>query len=231
MSSDHLLGFGLISSARFLFFSQDYEVAKRIQLHYMRNDLLYLLPVNKLMLRKYHVEAKMKQEPIREINEYNCTEFTTNNAPALQVELDVAPFRLRETHVRLAKPITEQEKQIASNLRVVSNVIEDFYNAVELRRKHTEQMFADTVKGYRMFQEFCELTIGKDKMLAGMFNKDIDDELSFNDTLDKLKGAFSNKILALDFGKPNLDIQNIFSTLSQEYPNKHAHAVLDRLKQ
>ena len=192
-------GFALVSSNRnrILFYNTDYEITKRIQLYYMRSDLLYLVPVDLRMLNKHRlIERKSREET--EFNKDTCIQFTFNNASVLQVELDVAPFRLRTMHIVKAPPAKDEELNIHSNLILASKYIEKFKEAIDSRKKRLDDQFSYTLKGYEMFKDFCADNF-HNPQLFHMFNKDVEDELQYKDSMRVLNQLVTDAIMGMDF--------------------------------
>lgn len=209
----NLIGFALVSSNRnrILFFNEDYEVTKRLQLHYMRNDLLYLIPVDRFMLQKRIVEAK-KNQNLLEFTPKTCINFTFNNATILQVEMDVAPFRTSKMQIQQTIEPSQDEYNIHSNLIHSSYVIEQFEHACAERLSHNEERFKYVIKGYEMFHRFCQENLGESESIDYMFEKDVDDELQFKESILNVKRSATDVIMSMDFA---LDPKNFELQLAQ----------------
>lgn len=207
------LGFALVSSNRnrILFFNEDYEITKRIQLHYMRNDLLYLVPVDRFMLQRHILEAK-KNQNLLDFAPETCIRFTFNNASILQVEMDVAPFRVSKMQIHQTTEPSQEEYNIHNNLIHSSRVVEQFEHVCIERLSHNEQRFKYVIKGYEMFHKFCEENLGTSDSVDYMFEKDVSDELQYRESIFNVKRSATDVIMGMDFA---LDPKNFKLQLSQ----------------
>ena len=194
------IGFALVSSNRnrILFFHTDYERTKRIQLYYMRNDLLYLFPVNAFMLQKHTLQAR-RDSSLVEFTDKTCIRFTTSNASILQVEMDIAPFRLKNMRVYQHTKPSADEYNIHANLCYASEIIEQVEIACQNRLKHLEDKFEYVLKGYEMFHSFCVENFGESRNIDSMFKHDINDEVQFVDAVNSVKREINNAIMSMDF--------------------------------
>jgi len=196
----NFLGFALVSSNRnrILFFNEDYEITKRIQLHYMRNDLLYLVPVDRFMLQRHTVNAK-KNQNLLAFGLKTCINFTFNNASILQVEMDVAPFRTKKMQIQQTAEPSQEEHNIHSNLIHSSSVVEQFEHACTERLIYNEKHFRYVLKGYEMFHKFCEENLGSSDSIDYMFKKDVNDELQFKESILDIKRSVTDAVMSMDF--------------------------------
>jgi len=231
----NLIGFALVSSNRnrILFFNKDYEVTKRLQLYYMRNDLLYLAPLDRFMLQK-HLLASRQDPSLPEFNEQNCMEFTLNNATILPVEMDVAPFRFSRIQIdtTLSKPKPE-EYNIHLNLQHASTVIEEVEELVDRRIQHAMDDAQYILKGYEMFHKFCRENLTAGESIDYMFKKDIEDELQFKNTFLDIKRNITEKIMGLDYTiDPTLfreQLKQDILSVHETNPNKYSDMITKRM--
>lgn len=194
------IGFALVSSNRnrILFFNEDYEITKRIQLHYMRNDLLYLVPVDRFMLQRHTLEAKRNQN-LLEFTPSTCNRFTFNNATILQVEMDVAPFRMHNMQIQQITEPNLEEYNIHTNLIYASCIVEQFEDACNDKLRHNQERFEYVIKGYEMFHKFCEENLGESDSIDYMFEKDTHDELRYRETIFSVKRSATDVVMSMDF--------------------------------
>lgn len=199
------LGFALVSSNRnrIFFYHKNYEVTKRLQLHFLRNDLLYLVPVTLKMLHRQRLLDKKKQQNGNRIDKefdfYSCINYTFNNAKVLQVELDVAPFRQHKMHlIQTPTDATDEDNNIHQNLMSASKYIESFKTALDQREARLDEQFSYTIKGYEMFQEFCQEQF-TNSQLSNMFEIDIADEKRYKLQMRELRIKITDAIMEMNF--------------------------------
>jgi len=220
------LGFALVSSNRnrIFFYHKNYEVTKRLQLHFLRNDLLYLVPVTLKMLHRQRLLNRKKQQNNNRVDKefdfYSCVNYTFNNAKVLQVELDVAPFRQRKMHIiQTATDATNEDNNIHQNLISASKYIESFKTAIDQREAILDEQFSYTIKGYEMFQTFCQEQF-TNSQLDNMFEIDIADEKRYKSQMRELRIKVTDAIMEMNFTVDPDTYNVLFKNTIKEITNK-----------
>jgi hypothetical protein len=212
-----ILGFALVSSSRnlILFYNSSYEITKRIQLHFMRNDLLYLIPVDVKMLHRDRLlnrSTKYKSSTeAPDFDKYNCHTYTVSGAGVLQVELDVAPHRMRRMSIQRRQiDSAPEEKNLHTNMLSMSKYIEGFKQVLDEKLKRVDKEFEYIVKGNKMFKEFCSEHFNNGQ-LDYMFDRDLSDEMLNREVTKKLNTNVTDAIMSMDFTLPPKKFQAEFN--------------------
>ena len=201
------LGFALVSSNRnrIMYFHESYENTKRVQLHYLRNDLLYLAPITNFMFKKQIAPKQLTGD--------SCINLTINVAPILHTEMDISPYKLKNAVVVKATDPKREDILIHKNLQTASRIIEQFNTLANKGLEIARFRLRYIIKGYDMFNDFCKIQFDDDRVLQKIIQTDVKDELMFEEGFNKLRKAFTDAIMALDFASENFD-QDLSDNLS-----------------
>ena len=227
MRINDTIGFALVSSTRnrILFYDQDYKATKLAQLHFLRNDVLYLVPVNKFMLNKIK-----GQKLDVDFNKDTCTQFTFTNANTLHVELDIAPWRLSKMFIEYASTPNDDVQNINQNLTCASKLATRLEQLVAERLQfcHSESQYI--VTGYQMFDSFCKDVLGDDN-LSSIIQTDISDETQYIEQIKEIKKCASKSLMALDYTDSSAikHFKHALEIYLAEYNNPHSQFILKGL--